>query len=423
MLKYAALIPIVLVAVALPIILQPLMLSATDFEADIYGGGTFRLSDFKGKVVVIVVAQTSCPHCKEFLPALSKAWKSDSELMSGKYVLAVVMLDPAHPLSATGVSEDKKAFDSFSPPSGWILLPEAWHSIEVFGIKYTASVVIVDKQGNVVEKVEPQDHPKIDEMVSYTIMKVKERGAEAKVLRFSFSAPRLAFIGDTVTLQGEVQPPSIGVNVTIIRPDGEEINVRPRVIGNGQFSVDFTPDMEGTWVARASSLSETREVRITVLPNKPRGIESYDVVYGTHDERAGKIINQNAKSSKSLPNDNVVLLGGPKANPFVPEFNSIAGVSMILKGKSAKLFIGSKEYDLSVTFGKEDYAVVYWLRWEGRFVVVGEGLTRFGTLAASLFMKNTQLEKQLYLIHWKDLNGDGDVSYDEIEVLMALEKI
>jgi hypothetical protein len=33
------------------------------------------------------------------------------------------------------------------------------------------------------------------------------------------------------------------------------------------------------------------------------------------------------------------------------------------------------------------------------------------------------LEKQLYLIHWKDLNGDGDVSYDEIEVLMTLEKI
>jgi len=420
--RYAALILATSVMVALLIIPQPLVLSAVDFEADIYGGGTFRLSDFKGKVVVIVIAQTSCPHCKEFLPALSRAWKSDSELMSGKYVLAVVMLDPLHPFSAKGVSEDKKAFDSFSPPSGWILLPEAWHSINVFGIKYTASVVIVDKQGNVVEKIEPQDHPKIDEMVSYTIMKVKERGAEAKVLRFSFSAPRIAFVGDTVTLQGEVQPATVGVNVTIIKPGGEEIDVKPRVIGNGQFSMDFTPDLEGVWIVRASSLSETREVRITVLPNKPRGIESYDVIYGTHDERAGKIINQNAKRSKSLPKDNVVLLGGPKANPLVPEFNSIAGISMILD-KEAKLFIGSKEYDLRVSFGKEDYAVVYWLRWEGRFIIVGEGFTRFGTLAASLFMKNTQLEKQLYLIHWKDLNGDGDVSYDEIEVLMTIEKI
>ena len=420
--RYAALILATSVMVALLIIPQPLVLSAVDFEADIYGGGTFRLSDFKGKVVVIVIAQTSCPHCKEFLPALSRAWKSDSELMSGKYVLAVVMLDPLHPFSAKGVSEDKKAFDSFSPPSGWILLPEAWHSINVFGIKYTASVVIVDKQGNVVEKIEPQDHPKIDEMVSYTIMKVKERGAEAKVLRFSFSAPRIAFVGDTVTLQGEVQPATVGVNVTIIKPGGEEIDVKPRVIGNGQFYMDFTPDLEGVWVVRASSLSETREVRITVLPNKPRGIESYDVIYGTHDERAGKIINQNAKRSKSLPKDNVVLLGGPKANPLVPEFNSIAGISMILD-KEAKLFIGSKEYDLRVSFGKEDYAVVYWLRWEGRFIIVGEGFTRFGTLAASLFMKNTQLEKQLYLIHWKDLNGDGDVSYDEIEVLMTIEKI
>ena len=420
--RYAALILATSVMVALLIIPQPLVLSAVDFEADIYGGGTFRLSDFKGKVVVIVIAQTSCPHCKEFLPALSRAWKSDSELMSGKYVLAVVMLDPLHPFSAKGVSEDKKAFDSFSPPSGWILLPEAWHSINVFGIKYTASVVIVDKQGNVVEKIEPQDHPKIDEMVSYTIMKVKERGAEAKVLRFSFSAPRIAFVGDTVTLQGEVQPATVGVNVTIIKPGGEEIDVKPRVIGNGQFYMDFTPDLEGVWIVRASSLSETREVRITVLPNKPRGIESYDVIYGTHDERAGKIINQNAKRSKSLPKDNVVLLGGPKANPLVPEFNSMAGISMILD-KEAKLFIGSKEYDLRVSFGKEDYAVVYWLRWEGRFIIVGEGFTRFGTLAASLFMKNTQLEKQLYLIHWKDLNGDGDVSYDEIEVLMTIEKI
>ncbi|MEM3740545.1 MAG: hypothetical protein QXP84_07075, partial [Candidatus Korarchaeum sp.] len=105
------------------------------------------------------------------------------------------------------------------------------------------------------------------------------------------------------------------------------------------------------------------------------------------------------------------------------EFNSIAGVSMFLRGSEARLFVKSKEYNLTVKFGREDYAVVYWLRWEGRFVVVGEGFTRFGTLAASMFIRTNQLEDQLYLIHWIDSNGNGDVELSEIEVIMRLDRI
>lgn len=400
-----------------------LTLHAIDFEADVYGGGSFSLSDLRGKVVVIVVAQTTCPHCKDFLPALSSAWKSDQELLSEKYVLAVVMLDPIHPLSSTGWAEDKRAFDAASPPRGWLLLPEAWHAIDRFGIRYTASVVIIDQQGNPVEVVDPQRHPRIEEMVSYTIAKVKEVGSRTPVLKLEFRAPRVAVVGEALEVRGEVQPPSVEVNISIRRPDGSEIILRPRLIGNGEFSLMFTPDSEGIWLLRANAGSEVRELRVTVIPNKPRGIESYEVLYGTHDERAGRMISERAKRAGSLPKDNVVLLGGPKANSLVLEFNSIAGVSMFLRGSEAKLYVKSKEYDLKILFGREDYAVVYWLRWEGRFVVVGEGFTRFGTLAASIFMRANQLEDQLYLLHWVDSNGDGDVELDEVEVIARLERI
>lgn len=394
-----------------------------EFEAEIYGGGTFRLSDLRGKVVVIVVAQTTCSHCRKFLPAFANAWRSESALMSGKYVVAVVMLNPLHPFSNEGVSEDKKAFDSAYPPSNWVLLPEAWHAIDTFGVKYTASVIIIDSQGELVEKVEPQKYPKIEEMVSYTIRRVKEIGSITQQVKLSLKVPRVAILGDSIEIRGEVMPASAAVNITIIKPSGSETLLKPRVAGNGEFRVTLTLDSEGVWVIRAQAGSEVREQEISVLPNKPRGLESYEVLYGTHDERAGKVMSEKAKRAKELPEDNVILLGGPKANPLVPEFNSIAGVSIILRGSNTKLFIKDKEYDLTVRFGKEDYAVVYWLRWEGRFVVVGEGITRFGTIAASIFMKMNQLEEQLFLIHWIDSNGNGEVDPSEIEVLMSLSNI
>ncbi len=403
--------------------ISQVMLLAVDFEASTYEGGEFRLSDLRGKVVVIVVAQTTCPHCREFLPALSKAWKSDSELSSGKYVLAVVMLDPVHPLSSTGRAKDKEAFEGASPPRGWILLPEAWHAIDAFGVKYTASVVIIDQRGNLVEVVDPRLHPRIDEMVSYTLARVREVGSRTPVLKMTLKAPRVAVLGDAVGVSGEVQPPSVKVNISITKPSGEKVILRPRVAGNGEFSLYFTPDSEGTWVIRAEADSEVREARIMVIPNKPRGIESYEVLYGKNDERAAKVISQKARRAETLPRDNVVLLGGPKANSLVLEFNSIAGISMFLRGSEAKLYVKSREYDLNVKFGKEDYAIVYWLRWEGRFVVVGEGFTRFGTLAASIFMKTNQLEDQLYLLHWVDSNGNGDVELNEIEVILKLDRI
>lgn len=414
--KWAGLLLLLLTISMLP-------LSAADFEADIYGGGTFRLSDFRGKVVVIVVAQTTCPHCKEFLPALASAWKADSELLGGKYVVAVAMLNPLHPFSSTGVSEDKAAFDAASPPRSWMLLPEAWHIIDAFGVKYTASVIIIDQQGNLAELIDPRNHPKVEEMVSYTMRRVKEVGSRVLPLELKFQVPRVAVVGDAIEVSGEVQPPSLGVNITVVSPSGDETVLKPRVVGNGEFRVTLKLDSEGVWVIRAQAGSEVREHRITVIPNKPRGLESYEVLYGTYDERAGKIISGSARRAKELPNDNVVLLGGPKANPLVLEFNSIAGVSIILRGSQAKLFIKAKEYDLTVRFGKEDYAVIYWLRWEGKFVVVGEGLTRFGTLAAAIFMKSNQLEDQLYFIHWVDSNGDGEVDLSEIEVLMTLSSI
>ncbi len=153
-------IPLLLLVLCLSSLLPT---SASGFEAPIYGGGTFKLSDYRGKVVVLIFSQPTCSHCKKFIPLLAEAWRTDSELSSGRYVAAVAMYSPSNPQAVL------PAFRSYNPPSSWILLAVSWSHLLHFGVKYTATVVIIDPSGNLFAKIEPEDVSYIPDMVSATV--------------------------------------------------------------------------------------------------------------------------------------------------------------------------------------------------------------------------------------------------------------
>ena len=49
---------------------------APDFEIPLYSGGTFRLSQQRGKVVLVNFWASWCPPCREEAPVLERAWEN-----------------------------------------------------------------------------------------------------------------------------------------------------------------------------------------------------------------------------------------------------------------------------------------------------------------------------------------------------------
>ncbi len=117
---------------------------APDFSVvSVASGSVIKLSDLKGKVVLLNFWATWCPPCREEIPSMIKL----NSLMAGK------------PFQMVAVSIDeggKPAVESFFKESGHELpayIDESGAAIKSYGITGVPESFIIDKQGVLIKKV------------------------------------------------------------------------------------------------------------------------------------------------------------------------------------------------------------------------------------------------------------------------------
>ena len=109
----------------------------------IANGSTLKLSDLKGKVVLLNFWATWCPPCREEIPSMMKL----NGFMAGK------------PFQMVAISIDeggKKDIDSFFKETGFFLptyLDESGASSKSYGVTGVPESFIIDKQGILVKKI------------------------------------------------------------------------------------------------------------------------------------------------------------------------------------------------------------------------------------------------------------------------------
>lgn len=106
-------------------------------------GSTLKLSDLRGKVVLLNFWATWCPPCREEIPSMMKL----NSIMNGK------------PFQMVAVSIDeggKPSIESFFKSTGFSLptyLDESGSSAKSYGITGVPESFIIDKQGVLVKKI------------------------------------------------------------------------------------------------------------------------------------------------------------------------------------------------------------------------------------------------------------------------------
>ena len=106
-------------------------------------GSTLKLSDLKGKVVLLNFWATWCPPCREEIPSMMKL----NSLMSGKsFQMVAISIDEG----------GKPAIESFFKESGFSLptyLDESGAASKSYGITGVPESFIIDKKGILVKKI------------------------------------------------------------------------------------------------------------------------------------------------------------------------------------------------------------------------------------------------------------------------------
>jgi len=106
-------------------------------------GSSLKLSDLKGKVVLLNFWATWCPPCREEIPSMMKL----NSIMAGKpFQMVAVSVDEG----------EKPSIESFFKETGFSLptyLDESGASVKSYGITGVPESFIIDKQGILVKKV------------------------------------------------------------------------------------------------------------------------------------------------------------------------------------------------------------------------------------------------------------------------------
>ncbi len=112
---------------------------APDFELNDIEGATHRLSDYRGKVIVINFWATWCPPCREEMPSMDRAWETLKE--DGVLMLAV------------NVGEDEDTIFQFTasyPVRFPLLMDRDSKVVEAWPVKGLPTTFVVDPEGHLV---------------------------------------------------------------------------------------------------------------------------------------------------------------------------------------------------------------------------------------------------------------------------------
>ncbi len=140
--RYVALLIIMLLIPSLVASALPKVGSeAPVMRAVTYDGKAVSKASLQGKIVVLIFVAEWCPHCREELPALSKAWREYGLELSD--VLGIVMM------VSSGESRAIEFFKSVDPPSNWKLVLEGEDTAYSFGVAGVPTTVVIDRNWTV----------------------------------------------------------------------------------------------------------------------------------------------------------------------------------------------------------------------------------------------------------------------------------
>jgi peroxiredoxin len=138
---------------------------APDFTATDINGKTVKLSDFKGKIVVLESYNLDCPFCaNHFKTGAMQALQAD---LTGKGVvwLMVNSVNPNHPSHRTPAAAQKEWAAEKLSATAW--LDDSSGTIgHLYGMKTTPDMYVIDKngvlvyQGAIDDKADPSHDPK-----------------------------------------------------------------------------------------------------------------------------------------------------------------------------------------------------------------------------------------------------------------------
>jgi len=116
---------------------------APDFALIDLDGRAFRLSDFRGKVILIDFMATWCGPCRQQMSHLKVIWEKED--YRDKVVIISIDVDPSTPI------ENLKSYRQGYPYATWIWAKDAAEQRVAisYGVRAIPTIVIIDQEGYV----------------------------------------------------------------------------------------------------------------------------------------------------------------------------------------------------------------------------------------------------------------------------------